>query len=264
MKTLHFIAGLPRSGSTMICNILKQNPKVHAVAVSGLATVFNSIHMNWDGVEFHKEYPNQQAKLNVLNATLNSYHEHIDKPIIFDKDRMWVSKISLIESVTQSQVKILCCVRNPAEILASFEKIRRNNPTKATLADLALGEKTSIAARAYYFSGPDGALGMAHTALKDAITHGYLDRLLFVDYNVFCNTPKAQMKRIYDFFELPEYEHEFDSIEQTEVYNDLVSHLPNLHKIKPKLEKTTVNCVEHLGLDLYNQYNSQIFWNAFI
>jgi hypothetical protein len=39
---------------------------------------------------------------------------------------------------------------------------------------------------------------------------------------------------------------------------------PNLHKIKPRLEKTTVNCVDYLGLDLYEQYNSQIFWDAWI
>ena len=40
--------------------------------------------------------------------------------------------------------------------------------------------------------------------------------------------------------------------------------LPGLHKIKPKLDKTTVNCVEYLGLDLYQQYNNQIFWDAWI
>jgi len=264
MKKLHFIAGLPRSGSTMICNILKQNPKIYAEAVSGLATVFNSVHMNWDSVEAHKEYPNEKAKQNVLKSILDSYHSHIDKDFIFDKERMWVSKIGLVEAALQTQVKILCCVRNPAEILSSFEKIRKDNPMKATLVDLSLGEKTSIASRAYFFSGPEGALGIAHSAIRDAITSGYLDRLLFVDYNLFCNMPKAQTKRIYDFFELPFFDHDFEHIEQTESYNDLVYHLPNLHKIKSKLEKTTVNCVEYLGLDLYNQYNSQIFWNAFI
>ena len=93
---------------------------------------------------------------------------------------------------------------------------------------------------------------------------GYIDRLLFVDYNRFCSTPKAQMKRIYDFYEMEKFDHDFEKIEQDEKYNDLAVGLPNLHKIKSTLDKTTVNCVEYLGLDLYEQYNREIFWNAWI
>ena len=93
---------------------------------------------------------------------------------------------------------------------------------------------------------------------------GYIDRLLFVDYNRFCSTPKAQMKRIYDFYEMEKFDHDFEKIEQQEKYNDLAIGLPNLHKIKPTLDKTTVNCVEYLGLELYEQYNREIFWNAWI
>lgn len=265
MEQLFFIAGLPRAGSTLICNLLKQNPKVYAAAVSGLATILNTIHMNWDSVEAHKEYPNNTAKINTLKSILYNYHANTDKPIIFDKDRMWVAKIGLLEAVLQKQIKILCCVRNPAEILSSFEKIRKNNPIIANNIDIQLSDKTSIAARAYYYAAPEGPLGVAHAAIKDAITHGYQDRLLFVDYSKFCNEPKKQMKRIYDFFELSEHTHDFQNIIQEEIYNDtIVQQLPNLHKIKPKLEKTTINCVEYLGLDLYQQYNNQIFWDAWI
>ena len=72
------------------------------------------------------------------------------------------------------------------------------------------------------------------------------------------------MKRIYDFFELPEFTHDLQNIEQTEIYDDSATKLPNLHKIKPRLEKTTINCVDYLGLDLYQQYNREIFWDAWI
>jgi hypothetical protein len=64
--------------------------------------------------------------------------------------------------------------------------------------------------------------------------------------------------------ELPEYQHDFENITQTEVYNDKAVGLPDLHKIKPSVDRTVVNCVEYLGLELYEQYNSQIFWNAWI
>jgi sulfotransferase len=264
MKTLHFIAGLPRSGSTLITNILKQNPNIHGESVSSLASIFGSVNASWNNYESNQEYNNVAAKKGVLSSILNGYHKHIDKPIIFDKDRGWIPLIPMIESVTGQQVKILVCVRNPAEILTSFEKLRKDNPLFFTRADQSLREGSSIAGRAYYYAGPDGAMGMAHRHIKDSIVMGYLDRFLFVDYNRFCNTPKAQTKRIYDFFEIPHFEHNFTNIVQEEKYNDLAVGLPNLHKIKPDLNRTTVNCVEYLGLELYEQYNREIFWNAWV
>ena len=95
-KKMYFVAGLPRSGSTMIQCILRQNPQVHAEPVSSLAVCFNSIYSNWDNVEANKEFSNEKAKSNVLRGILQNYHEGTDKPIIFDKDRMWISRIALL------------------------------------------------------------------------------------------------------------------------------------------------------------------------
>lgn len=264
MKNIHFVAGLPRSGSTLLINLLKQNPDIHGEAVSSLCSIFSSINYSWDKIEANQEYPNLNAKVNCLKAVLNHYHDEYPKNIVFDKDRLWISQIGLLEYVYQKPVKMLIPVRNPAEILASFEKIRKNNPIHTTLSDDTLKEATSIAGRAYFFAGPNGTMGLAYQAMKDAVTMGYLDRMLFVDYNRFCNSPKSQMKRIYDFFELPNFEHDFKKIDQVEQYNDIAVKLPNLHKIKPSLQKTTVNVVEYLGLDLYQQYNREIFWDAWI
>ena len=263
MKKIYFVAGLPRSGSTMIQCILRQNPKVHAEPVSSLFTLFNNIHGNWGNIESNKEYPNETAKVNVLRGLLQNYHESNDKPIVFDKDRMWVSRIGLLEEVLGSEVRILCPVRNPAEILASFEKLRRNNPLHLTPAEMG-ADGATIAGRCLYYAGPTGPLGIAHAMIKDAVTMGYLDRMLFIDYNRFCSTPKGQTKRIYEFFELDDFDHDYNNIEQKESYNDFAHGLPGLHKVKTKLDKTTVNCVEHLGLNLYEQYNREIFWDAWI
>lgn len=263
MKKIYFVAGLPRSGSTLIQCILRQNSQVHAEPVSSLFTLFNNVYGNWDNIEANKEYPNETAKINILYGIIQNYHKSNDKPIIFDKDRMWISRIGLLEKIIGEKVKILCPVRNPAEILSSFEKLRKNNPLSLLPAEMGM-EGATIAGRCMYYAGPNGPLGIAHAMLKDAIVMGYLDRLLFIDYNRFCSSPKSQTKRIYEFFELPEFEHDYNLIEQKEVYNDLAHSFPGLHKIKNKLDKTTINCVEYLGLNLYEQYNREIFWDAWI
>jgi sulfotransferase len=263
-KNIHFISGLPRSGSTLITNVLKQNPSIHGEAVSSLSSIFSNINSAWNNIEANQEYPNESAKRGTLNSVLQGYYSHIDKPIVMDRDRKWISLIPQIESVIDRQCKMIVCVRNPAEILASFERLRKDNPLFQTRADAVLREGSSITSRAYYYAGPDGELGLSHRNLKDAVTMGYLDRLLFVDYNRYCNSPKSQTKRIYEFLELPHFEHDFENIVQTEQYNDLAVGLPNLHKIKPSLDRTTVNCVEYLGLELYEQYNREIFWTPWI
>lgn len=263
-KTLHFITGLPRAGSTMIANILKQNPSVHAEAVSSLANVFSSVHASWDNHEANREYPNQKARVGTLKGILNGYYSNIDKPVILDKNPAWIQNIGLLEAVLERPVKMLVCVRNPAEILSSFEKLRKENPLAFSLPDQALKEGSNIASRAMFYAGPNGYLGAAHRHLKDMIVMGFIDRLLFIDYNRYCNSPKSQTKRIYDFFQLPNFEHDFKNIIQTEQYYDLATGLPNAHKIKPSLQKTTFNCVEYLGLDLYEMYNREIFWDAWI
>jgi sulfotransferase len=263
-KQFYFIAGLPRSGSTMMVNILKQNPNIFGYSVSSLYEVFSQNNSTWDMLENNLVFENDKAKMNVLKGIMEGYYSDQDKGIIFDKNPMWVSKISILEEVLGHKVKILCMVRNPAQILTSFERLKRNNPKMVTATDLKLGENTSIAGRAYQYSSPEGKLGLPFQHLRDAITMGYLDRFLFVDYNKFCNTPKSQMKRIYEFFELPEFTHDFTNIEQDEVFNDNFSKLPGQYKIKNKLERTTVNPVEYLGLDLYEQYNREVFWDAWV
>lgn len=263
-KTLHFIAGLPRSGSTLLTNILKQNPKVHGESVSSLSSIFGSINASWSSMEQNQEYNNTDAKVGVLKSVLQGYYSHIDRPFVIDKDRGWIPLLPQVEAVLDRKIKVIVCVRNPAEILTSFEKLRKENPLFFTKADSNLREGSNIASRAYFYAGPEGPMGLSHRNIKDAVTMGYLDRFLFIDYNRFCNSPKSQTKRIYEFLELPKFEHDFEKIVQTEVYNDLANGLPNLHKIKPSLDRTTVNCVEYLGLDLYEQYNREIFWNAWI
>ena len=263
-KTIHFISGLPRSGSTLITNVLKQNPKIHGESVTSLSSVFGSINSAWSSFESNQEYDNTLAKKGVLYSVLQGYYSHIDRPIVLDKDRGWIQHIGLLEAVLEQKVKIVVCVRNPAEILASFERLRKENPLFFSRPDAYLREGSNITSRAYYYAGPDGPLGQAHRNLKDAITMGYIDRLLFVDYSRYCNSPKSQTKRIYDFLELPHFEHDFENIKQEEKYNDLAVGLANLHKIKPTIDKTTVNCVEYLGLELYEQYNREIFWNAWV
>jgi sulfotransferase len=260
MKTLYFVSGLPRSGANLLCNILEENPHIHASAVSCLSDIFSGINHTWNNLEANQVHSEPSTKLNVLKSLLTAYHD-TDKPVTFDHSPDWIRNISLVEQVLNHKIKILVPVRNPAEILSSFERLRKLNPSSYSPADSALADRSTIASRAYYYAGPEGILGTSHARIRDAVTMGYLDRMLFIDYNRFCNSPRSQIKRIYDFFELPEYTHDFGKIQQHFAVSEKYRHF---YELKPSLIRTTVNCVEFLGLNLFEQYNREIFWDAWI
>lgn len=73
--TLHLISGLPRAGSTLLCNILAQNPRFHATATSGILEMLFRVRNGWDTVEEFRAMDDGQsmaAKRRVLAAMLTA------------------------------------------------------------------------------------------------------------------------------------------------------------------------------------------------
>lgn len=248
LKTLHIITGLPRSGGTMIASLLNQNPALYSDANSELPGIMNLLHQTWQNVNTI----DTDTRLAVMQGIVAGYFNRHTPDTVFSRNLYWTPLIPVIEEVLQREVKILVCVRNPAEILSSFERSRAENPLILSDADRKLRETSNLPARCFFYAGPDGILGITHRHIQDAVVMGYLDRMLFVDYGAFCSTPRSQIQRIYDFFEIPKFDHDFNNIQ---------SQIPF---VRSRLEKVTVNSVQYLGLDLFEQYNSHTFWNAWV
>lgn len=262
-STIHFVAGLPRSGSTALMSVMAQNPRIFSAPISGLAGIFGGIHANWDKNEFHQELPNIEAKRRTLRALLENYHE-TNRPIILDKDRIWVMHIALLEEVLGRRVKLIIPVRPLVEVIASFEVLRQKNPLEFMGADDALGPSSTIESRAAYFTDTKGPIGVAYNAMKDAVTAGYLDRMLFVDYGRLTSAPKMQLKRIYEFLEEPYFEHDFNSVQQVAKGNSRGAHkFEGLHDVRPVFTKESRSAREVLG-DVYAKYDHPEPWASWI
>jgi sulfotransferase len=241
-KTLNLIVGLPRAGSSVITKILSQNTAIYTEIESPVFSLLNFVQNEWRTTD-------SDEKKRTLKGMIEGFYSKTENSVIFDNNIRWLPLLPQLEEVLEKDIKLLVCVRNPAEIITSFERSRKANPLIVSEADQALKHQSSIAGRAYYYAGPEGILGKTYQQLKDSITAGYLDRMLFVDYGMYCNSPKSQTKRIYEFFEMEKFDHDFNNI-------------PNNNR--KELEKTVVNSVQYIGLDLYEQYNREIFWNAWV
>lgn len=233
---LSFIAGLPNSGADMIAKALELNSDVKASQHSGLFELVASTHYNWE--TFSRDVSN---KPDVLKAMLYSFFAKDAPTHVVDSNPMWINMIPLLEAVMGEKVRIVVPVRNPAEILSSYEVQRTTNALRADRQELN-NNMSTIAARCYHYSRPEGDMGLPHSQTLDAVTGGYRDRLLFVDYNKLCNEPRQQISRIADFL-------------------GIEAPTADLSKIIVKEHLTPVDVI---GFDLFNMYNSQIFWQNWV
>ncbi len=240
---LHFISGLPRSGSTLLANVLAQNPRFYTTQTSGMLEVLFSIRNSWDKVIEFRAMNNglsETRKMAVMRGIVDGFYVDVDKPIIFDKSRGWLSHFEMIEAILQRPAKVLVPVRDLRDVLASFEKLWREASKTRRLAIEAnnYSKFQTIEQRLAHWSNFDQPVGLAYNRIEDAINRGYKDRMHFVKYEEFTTYPERTMHKIYEFLEEPYYEHDFAHVEQVTWEDDTAHGFPagSLHNIRPEIK----------------------------
>lgn len=263
MEKLHFVSGLPRSGSTLLCNILMQNPRFHASATSGLLEVLFLVRNQWDKLLEHQGQPeeqNEQRKKAVMQATIQAYYVDVDKPVIFDKSRGWLAYLEMAEYLIEGKAKVLVPVRDMRDVLASFEKIWRAESRHRQLdQESALYfQWQTVAGRCEAWCQGDQPVGLAYNRIKDALSRGYGERMHFVPYEQLTGRPKPTMQGIYAFLEEEYFEHDFDHVEQVTWEDDRV-HGMKLHDIRLVVEPQLAQWPLILG-DIAQKYAGLELW----
>lgn len=258
-----FISGLPRSGSTLLCNILAQNQTFQvSKATSGLHDVMFGVRNQWDRlVEHQAEGVDRERLRRVLRAIFLSYYD-TQKPNIADKGRGWLSLIEMVEFALEKPVKILCPVRDISEILASFEKLWRATTGKTQWAfeqsDYFLSQ--TVEGRCEIWSRRDQPVGVAYNRVMDAISRGHRDKILFVEFDDLTTFPSQTMTRIYEFLEVPNFLHDFSNVTQyTKEDDEGVHRISGLHEIRPKVEPVPKSARRILG-DVARKYANLETW----
>ncbi len=88
--TFHFISGLPRSGSTLLSAILKQNPRIHAAMSSPIGHIFRAIFNAMGADNEFSVFLNETQKRALLEGLFTAYYGSMDEPreVIFDTNRL--------------------------------------------------------------------------------------------------------------------------------------------------------------------------------
>ena len=262
MKRIFVISGLPRSGSTLLCNVLAQNPRFHATHTSGCLEVLLSIRNNWDKFIEHQAHHDWPALQRVLSAALHAYHS-TDRPVVFDKSRGWLAYLELLEHVLQEPVKVIVPVRPVVDVLASFEKLYRSTARYHQVP----GENEhyfrfqTVEGRCDYLLESQNVVGLAYTRVRDALQRGFGDRMLFVDFAALTQAPHRQIETIYDFLREPHFSHDFGRVTQVTTEDDHVHGFYGMHRIRETITPARSDAAEVLGKALAQKYSGvPSFW----
>ncbi|WP_211091886.1 sulfotransferase family protein [Vibrio agarilyticus] len=257
MVKYHFIAGLPRAGSTLLAGILRQNPRFHAAMSSpvlGLTT--GALEYMGASGEFYTSFDATKRKQICIGLFDSYYSDMTDKEVIFDTNRMWAARLHLLMDMFPDS-KLICCVRNPAWVMDSFESIYRKNPFDYSQLYTPQTRQT-VYSRCEAMASSAGVLGSAWSALKEAYYSDFSDRLLLIDYDLLAQKPQQCIQLLYQFIDEPLYQHDFDNVEYSDGEFDLNLGVKGLHDVKRVVSFKPRRTI--LPPELFQQYSEMAFW----
>ena len=267
-QTIFYQSSLPRAGSTLLQNIIGQNPKFHVTPTSGMIDMMLGTRIGYNGNHESKAGDLKQWKEGFYAYCREGFKGYVgaltDKPYILDKNRAWGSYYPLLSEILPNP-KILFLVRDLRAVFASMEKKFRANPDidGGEINNITLqGITTQQRVEQWAIGHP---VGYALNKLQQSILDKSVNNFFILRYEDLCTNPEPVLNGIYNFFDIEPYKHNFNKIDQITVEDDTVHGIYGDHTIRNTLGMLPNDSKEILGEYTYNWiYNNfEWFFNIF-
>lgn len=215
-KQFLFLAGLPRSGSTLLTSILNQNPDIFASSSSPVCNTLYWSHRLWHDQIALQANPNPTAVQAVLSSIIPSFYSTRTEPVIIDKAFSWGTpdNLSVLINALGYTPKFIVMDRPLEEILSSFHRLVAKSPQFNGSIDELMNLPI-----------------MSHQNLLAQIP----EQCFVVSYERLCNDTANLLEEFYSFIEQPNFKHDLSHIVNTCTDDDSVWGLTDMHKIMPTI-----------------------------
>lgn len=258
MQKYHFISGLPRSGSTLLSAILKQNPRFTADISNPLHDYArNLLQVTHSSVGMEVAVP-VEKRARLIRGIFQNFYEYQGE-VCFNTNRAWTAQTAMLKDLFPDS-KIIVCIRDVPWILDSFEQLNSKNPYSIK-ALYNHQDMTNVYMRCNSLMSVDGSGGFVSgplTCLKQALFSNEKDMLCVVDYEALCLKPRETMQEIYKFINEPWFEHDFDNVEDSYDEFDEAANIKDLHTVRKKVEFKQRKPI--IPSDIWENYAGQSFW----
>jgi sulfotransferase len=257
---IHFISGLPRAGSTLLAALLRQNPRFSAGMSSPVNSVFNAMLRETSQRNEGAVFIDEAQRVRLLRACFEAFYAEIHpRQVVFDTNRGWTAKLPALAELFP-QARVICCVRNPAWVVDSIERLVQRNAFELS-GIFNFDPGGTVYSRAEGLGGGNGMLGFAWNALRQAIYGAQADRLLLVRFETLTANPLGALAAIYAFIGEELFAHEPRHIEP---YYDAIEFdarlgTPGLHDVGPAVRVEPRPTI--LPPDLFARFERDAFWD---
>lgn len=227
-EKMFFLSGLPRTGSSLLTNILSQNPDILSEGTSGLLGTLQAVVERFNENEVMKKAivntHREEDFLYFIENIPSEYYKTNKRKFILDKNRTWsyTGNVDLIKQYIDNNPKIILMIRPVEEITKSF---------------FSLYEKNKSNERETFFKTLDPFIS-SFNFLLDGILYSK-ENILLVSYDELVNQPKQTIDKIYNFLEIPHFTHNFERI--ATIFPEGDYHLPGLHEVRTSISKREIN-----------------------
>jgi sulfotransferase len=267
-KKYYFMAGLPRSGSTLLSAILNQNPRFYSGPSSPVVATMLTLEQSLSRDELFLAFPKVDFGKNLISSVIDQYYADTEKPVVFEKNRSWVNRMEYINGYFGIEhPKVIYPVRDVSEILASFISMIKRNPhivnERLNFIDQSLvqqGIPLNDINRCKAIAGT-GILGQSFDGLKKALAEGYRANIHFVEYKDLVDSPKETMQKIYEFLGEDYYNHDFNNVKNIHQENDAqIYGFEDMHAVRQSVKSVASAPEEVLPLAILDAIKGAEFW----
>jgi len=271
MKKYFFLAGLPRSGNTLLSSILNQNPDIMVSANSFLCDhMQQTALLQYD--EKFQNFPDADSLNNLISSTFDSYYTNWDAKYIIDRGPWGTpTNLYMLENYLSNEVKIICSVRDIVEIISSTIRVSSNRIRNIIQEQIQRNQrfmesyKNDIDLMCEVITDPAGQLEKFMFSLNNLLKEENRKYLHLVEYNDIVNDTENTIKGIYDFLNIDYYPHKFNYIKSFSAngveYDDYIFGSGcDLHKVKSKIKQKKYEIEDILPPHIIQRYSNLEFW----
>lgn len=258
-KTYHFISGLPRSGTTLLSAILKQNPRFTAGISDPLLMYADSVIRDTNtAVGMEAAVPIEKRR-EIIQGLFDSFYSQSSE-VCFNTNRGWAANTALLADLFPN-FKMIVCLREIPWILDSFEQLNSKNPytVKPLYHHQQLG---TVYDRCHMLMGNmsnfAGFVSVPLANVKQSMFSNEKDHICYVEYDALVQYPQAVMQRIYEFLGEPYFDHDFENVEDSYDEFDDQAKIKDLHTVKKAVQYSPRKSI--LPDEIWTQYDPSSFW----
>jgi sulfotransferase len=245
MVNLILLGGLPRSGITLLSALLNRDPNIYTTTSSPFVEILWRVNGVWRDENYAGEMAGTaigKIRQEVIAGLIDTYYGALtNKTTVIDKRRHWQSipNIELYKDATGELPKIICPVRDVAEIMASFYRLGDTRRFNEIITDQTFGT--------------------VYHQLRDSYFSAYRDCIHFVEYNDLVDHTEDTLDSLYDFLELDP--HPYDAaVPVTALEGEGDYGVPGLHTLRPTVSKTDMVLSDYLTEYQITECENMDFW----